>query len=233
MIPTLDAIATDLATLTEQARWAYTHGYWKAGRGLDAERGVDLSESEDDRIDRTPKYDIEVGNHAAKVAYQAAVRAVQRADVLVASLVDGPQPPLIRLSVFSRPDQLALVARNARWRCEHATIPNQKRVNRVRTTIDKAVRGLSKAMGDGVKDKVAHVEAEKCSTCKIRDRAEHTNVDGAKTLRRQGECETCARWRARNNGQTRPAAKLDGDWLNEARAAQARRRARGEDWGAA
>lgn len=223
-------IRSDLATIVDQARWAYIHGYSKAGHGLDAERGVDLSRTEDERM-KGPTFDLEVGDHKARTAYQAAVVAVARADVLLASLVAGAQPPLIRLTMFARPDQLARVASHAAWRAEHATVKNGRRVRTIRAGLDRAVRGLSKAMDDGPADGIAHAETP-CKTCKVRPRAERVNGDGGEARPTQaGECDTCATWRKRN-GRSRPTS-LDSGPLMEARAAQQRRRARGEDFGAA
>lgn len=225
----LTEIAADLAVLVEQARWAHGHAYTKAGRGLTAEHGVDLSRSEAERL-AGPTYDLEVGSHDARIAYQAAVQAVAKADVLLASLVEGAQPALVRLTVFSRPDELARVARNAAWRAGHVTIRNEKRVTAVRSLIDRAVRGLSKAMDDGPADGIAHGE-KVCVTCGIRPQAERAKPDGTLRASKAGECDVCAQWRFRNQ-KPRPRT-LDSGPLMEARAAQVRRRARGEDWGAA
>lgn len=226
----LDAIVSDLAVIVEQCRWAHVHGYWKAGRGLDREHGADLSRTETERL-AGPTFDLEVGDYNARTAYQHAIVAVNRADVLLASLVEGPQPPLLRLTTFASPDALAEVAWAASWRAGHVTVHNARRIASVRQGLDRAVRGLSKALDAGPADGIAHGE-KNCVTCHIRPQAERAKPDGSTRAHKGGECSVCAQWRTRN-GVARPAAKLDGEFLNEARAAQARRRARDEGWGAA
>lgn len=225
----LDAIAVDLATIVVQAKWAHGYAYAKTGRGLTAERGVDLHESEDDKIAHAKMFDLDIGDNKARVAYQRAVRAVGRADVLLASLVEGPQRPLLRLTVFSRPDEVETVAGNAVWRCGRATGKNVLRIVAVRKSVDRSVRGLSKAMGDGRTDAVQTAEVL-CRTCRIRERGVRTLEDGS-TRPNSSECETCRQWRQRN-GHPRPSS-LDSGPVMAARAAQARRRERGDDFGAA
>ena len=224
----LEAIVSDLAVIVEQCRWAHVHGYWKAGRGLDREHGADLSRTETERL-AGPTFDLEIGDHNARQAYQHAISAVARADVLLASLVTHPQPKLVRLTPFSRPDDLAKVAKAAAWRAQHATVHNPRRIATIRQGLDRAVRGLSKALGDGKTDHVQTAEVL-CRTCRIRERATRTLDDGS-SRPNSSECETCLQWR-RRNGHPRPTS-LDSGPLLEARAAQARRRARGEDYGAA
>lgn len=232
MNDTTAAIISDLRLLVDQARWAHVHGYWKEGHGLDAERGTDLSKTEAER-DKGPTYDLQIGSHPARVAYQHAVAAVAHADRMLAVLLlnegQSIQPKLIRLDAYSPPIRLVDGASRAAWRAERITRKHAQ-LKDVREKLDTAVRGLSKALDHGTTDGIAH--GEMCKTCGIRPRAEHTAVDGAVTVRRQGECETCARYRART-GQQRDAKKLDGEWLNQARAAQQRRIARGESWGVA
>lgn len=227
----LQAIADDLPKLVEQARWAYTHGWWRTGRGLDKEVGRSLSMSEDDALAAAPLYDIDIADHRSRVAYQHAVRCVRRADVLLASLVTGPQIPLAHLTPYSNPDELAHAAHVVEARCYRVTSSKHRRVVAVRSSIDRAIRGLSKALDAGPADGIAHAE-KMCVTCRIRPQAEREKPDGTWRAHKGGECSVCAQWRTRN-GSSRPAAKLDGNWLSEAKAAQARRRARGEDFGAA
>lgn len=217
-------ITSDLALIVDQARWAHSHGHWKAGHGLTAEHGVDLSRTEEDRL-KGPTYDLEVGDHRARDAYHHACTAVHRTDVLLAGIVlaegVGIQPLVVRLDVFSGPDLLARVAKHATWRAEHIIEPadHRHRLSTIRKTLDRAVRGLSAALDVGPREGIAHNE-KPCKTCSIRPAAD-----------RKSECDTCATYRRRNN-IPRPTS-LDHDRINQARAAQARRISRGEGWGAA
>lgn len=218
---TVAAITRDLHLIADQARWAHTHGWWAEGHGLDSEHGTDLSRTEHQRQDG-PTYDIEIGSHPARVAYQHAATTVARCDVLLAAVIvdqgGRAQPPLLPLNTYSPPTVLAQVAGHAAWRATH-TEPH-RRLDAVRKSLDRTVRGLGKALDHGPIPYTSHQQSP-CRTCTIRDRAP-----------RKAECDTCATWRARHGGATRPA-DLDLGPLNEARAAQARRLARGEGWGAA
>ena len=216
-----DAIRDDLDKLVDQAMWAHGYGYAKAGRGLDAEHGADLSRPEQERA-AGPVFDLEVGDHKARVAYQHAIVAVSRADVWLAAALaasgTGFQPPARVLTVYERPDALRRAARRVTWRLHQLDEgANRKLLDTIRASFDRAVRDLSKALDHGSTDGIAHGEAM-CRTCAIRPSAD-----------RKTECDTCATWR-RRNGAPRPI-KLDADAVNQARAAQARRLARGEGWG--
>jgi hypothetical protein len=216
----LERIVADLSRLVDQAKWAHTHGHWKAGHGLQAEHGTDLSRPEADRL-KGPRFDIEVGDHNARVAYQQACQAVTLVDVTLAAVTHGPQPPVRPLTVYARPHELEQAARSALDRAGRVHNPDDHRrhLNHAATALDRAVRSLSKALDVGPADGIAHGE-KMCRTCGIRPSAD-----------RKTECDTCATWR-RRNGTTRPVT-LDHDVVNQARAAQARRMARGEGWGAA
>lgn len=221
MNDTARAIRTDLAKIVDQALWAHSHGYNRTGRGLDAEHGTDLSKPELDR-DAGPVFDLQVGDHRARVAYQHAVRALTRADRLCAAMLalDGVtfQHPIARLTDYARPFALQQTAARLVWRLDRLDVERHaKRLERVRSMFDRAVRGLSTALDHGTADGIAHAERP-CRTCGVRESAD-----------RKTECDTCATWR-RRNGTTRPK-HLDATAVNEARLAQARRLARGEGWG--
>lgn len=219
----IEAIRDDLAKIIDQAMWAHGYGYSKAGRGLDAERGVDLSRTERER-EEGPTYDLEIGDHRARVAYQAAVRNVSRADRLTAAMLyeDGVryQLPVEPLDLYVAPFYLRRCAHRLSWRLERLDADlHRKRVEAIRKAFDRTIRGLSKAMDHGTA--VSALKENPCRTCGIRER------------RPKGtECKTCETWRMRHDGQPRPV-KLDADSINQARAAQARRMARGEGWGVA
>lgn len=216
-----EAIISDIAVVVDQARWAYAHGYQKEGRGLDAARGVDLSRTEAERL-AGPTYDLEIGSHQARIAYQNAATAITRCDRLLASALAAEgvrfQPKVVAVDPHMRPHQLVKVAAHAVWRASRITNPSP-RLSRVRSSLDRAVRGLSKALDHGPADDIAHKE-KPCRTCTIRPSAD-----------RKTECDTCATYR-RRNGIARPT-KLDTGPVNEARAAQQRRQERGEGWGVA
>lgn len=229
------AIVRDLALIADSGRWAWTHGYWPAGRGLDAERGADLARTEQDRA-AGPKFDLEIGDHRAREAYQAACHAVRLAgrNLAVFAAADGHlrQPARPVLDGYSPPTELAAATAHATWCAEHLAQPLRWRagVDHVRRTLDATVRQLSKALDQGTADGIAHNEPM-CKTCGTRPMAERAKPDGTKRPERGGECDTCATWRRRNGGP-RPK-RLDQDSISAAREAQARRRERGEDWGAA
>jgi hypothetical protein len=84
--------------------------------------------------------------------------------------------------------------------------------------VDRAWRAMSSVFDRGSTEGVATAEPL-CRICHARPVAE----------RKGGRCSTCYQWKARN-GSERPA-KLDGAAVAEARAAKARRAARGEGWG--
>jgi len=219
----LAAIKADLDRIVDAALWAHAHGYNRTGRGLDAEHGTDLSKPEHER-DAGPVYDLQIGAHTARVAYQHAVTAVSLADRLAAVMLlqEGVtfQHDVEPLTGYARPHELRQCANRLRWRLERITPAlHARRLEAVRRNFDRAVRSLSKALDHGPADGIAHGE-KMCRTCGIRPSAD-----------RKAECDTCATWR-RRNGSARPL-KLDADAVNQARAAQARRLARNEGWGEA
>lgn len=223
-------IGNDLYRVVDQARWAHTHGYIKAGHGLDAEHGVDLSKPEVERM-RGPRYDLQIGDHRARVAYQHACRTIARADLLLArALRREPQPQIVALHQYVHPDLLDKAAKAVRWRL-HAVDPkaNAKTLGTIGKALDGCERKLSKALDAGSTDGIAH--GEMCKTCRIRPRAEREKDDGTMRASKAGECDTCATYRNRA-GHERPTS-LDTGPIREAKAAQARRIARGEHWGAA
>lgn len=222
---TLDAILDDLATLVDGAMWAHAHGYSKAGRGLDAEHGADLSRTEAQR-ESGETYDLDIGDNRCRVAYERAVRAISRADVLTAAMLlsDGVRYQLAvdPLTDYAFPSHLRRTANRLRWRLgkldadKHAV-----RLGTVRSSLDRAVRGLSKALDHGPTSVyTAHKDAL-CRTCEIRPRP-----------KKRAECNTCTSWRHRHNGASRPVS-LDADSINQARAAKVRRMDRDEGWGVA
>lgn len=219
----IDDILTDLDSLIDQAMWAHVHGYWKEGHGLDAEHGTDLSRSEADR-QKGPTYDLEIGCHTARVAYQGAVSAVSGSDVLAAAILHRQglvnQLPVEPLDVYVFPFYLRRTAHRLAWRLGRIDETRDKAdLLTIRKNLDKALRGLSKTFEHGTIPSA--LRENPCRTCGIRDRAP-----------KRTECKTCETWRLRHDGQPRPK-KLDADSINQARAAQIRRLARGDGWGAA
>lgn len=226
----LERIGDDLYRVVDQARWAHTHGYIKAGHGLDAEHGTDLSKPEAERL-KGPRYDLQIGDHKARVAYQHACRTVARADLLLARiLLQTPQPVVVKLYQYVHPDVLDKAAKAVRWRL-HAVDPKEhaRTLDTIGKALDGCVRKLSKALDAGSTDGIAH--GELCKTCRIRPRAEREKDDGTMRVSKAGECDTCATYRSRS-GHERPT-ELDKGPIREAKAAQARRIARGEHWGVA
>lgn len=216
------AILDDLSKIIDSAMWAHAMGYSKAGRGLDAERGMDLSRTVQQR-EEGPTYDLEIGDHAARVAYQAAVTAVSRADVVLATLLahDGVtfQPIVLRLDGYAFPSTFRRCAARVQWRLERIE-GHDKELTKIRSSFDRVLRGLSKALDHGPTTVFTAHKERPCRTCGIRPRAKGL------------ECKTCETWRYRHDGRTRPVT-LDHDSVTEAKAAQVRRAARDEGWGVA
>lgn len=219
----IEAILDDLERLLDSAMWAHTHGYSKAGRGLDAEHGADLSRTEAERAEG-PTYDLDLGDHRCRVAYQHAVRAVSRSDRRVAAmlLADGyaMQLPVEMLNDYVFPYYLRRTIHRLRWRLRRVNEETHKeRLRSVEVMIRRAADGLADALEDGTKLYTAHKD-NPCPTCGVRDKAA-----------KKSECNTCSSYRFLHGHARDP--KKDRDSISQARAAQARRRARGEGWGAA
>lgn len=224
----------DLDKIIDACRWAHGFAYGKTGRGLDAERGADLSRTQTEK-DKGPTYDIEIGNHQARVAYQQACTVLNDTTrrLIFAAGVDGlRQGPVFQLvTPYSVPLELINARNRIVWYLERIHVETHKRtLDHIRKQFDMAVRDLTAALSAGEAQGIAHGE-KPCKTCGIRPQAEREKPDGTKRPAAAGECDTCATWR-RRNGSTRPK-ELDTGPVNEARAAQARRMARGEGWGAA
>lgn len=224
-------ICADLDRLVDQARWAHTHGYAKTGRGLDAARGGDLSKPESERMSG-PRYDIEVGAHLARTAYRHACRTVHRSNLILARALlptTSFQPEIVKLTPYEHPTQLARAAHALKDRLLLADPKlHAGTLRRVASAIDGCVRRLSRALDAGPPEGIAFA---RCKTCQIRPQAERAKEDGTSRPSKAGECHTCAEYRVRN-GRPRPIS-LDTGPIREAKAAQARRIARGEHWGVA
>lgn len=222
---TLDAIRDDLSKIVDQAMWAHGIGYSKPGRGLDAERGADLSRTEEER-EKGGTRQIEIGDKRCRVAYRRAVRAVTKADHAAALMLVQQgvtfQLKVVPLTDYSFPTDLRRTAVRLRWRLDRIEEKQHKaELADIHTLFDKAIRGLARALDHGSTVVYTAHRDNPCRTCGIRQR------------RPKGiECKTCETWRFRHEGKTRPVS-LDHDSVNEARAAQVRRMARDEGWGVA
>lgn len=231
----LAAIRHDLRLVADQARWAYTQGWWPAT----TERGIDLSRPEHVRL-AGPAYDPAIGDARARHAWAAAVDAVAYTDRVLAvilryhgvtrqAVLHLPAPDL---NPVHEPVTLRRVTLHAMWRVDqlaHLGV-RSRHFDQPRRRLDAAARALSAALDHGPADGIAHGE-KPCKTCRIRPQAERARPDGTRRPSKGRECDTCAIWRTRN-GHPRPTS-LDEGPVKRARAAQARRHARGEGWGAA
>lgn len=224
---TVEAILEDLDVLIDGAMWAHAHGYWKAGHGLDHEHGVDLSKSDEQKLANANTYDLDVGgDQRCRDAYQHTVRAITHADADIAAMLlsDGVrfQPQVERLDDYAFPTHLRRASRRLRWRLSRVDAERHKpRLKTIRSDFDKAIRGLSKALEVGSTVVYTAHKDTVCRTCEIRPRPN-----------KKAECNTCASWRHRHNGTSRPT-RLDSDSINQARAAKVRRMERDEGWGVA
>lgn len=235
------AIVDDLALIADQAHWAHTQALWPAGHGLDPERGVvhrppTTAQILNPDLVLAGQHDLPGVDTRARDAYTAAAKALRYADLALGLAAHRhgvrAQPPLHEIDGTSRPDMLTRVAGFARWRLDHVPPGERQTLTNVRKHLDGVVRQLSVALDRGAADGQAHNEVP-CKTCGIRPRAEReTRLGRRRRASKGGECDVCATWRSRNRGTPRPV-ELDTGPVNAARAAQARRLARGDGWGAA
>jgi hypothetical protein len=246
-----DAIAADLEAIADLTRWAHTDGYTPTGAPLDrvigtettttAVRHIDvdpdgeaLTHSDDELVDDSPpdpdhvaapRWDLGLGSHRSRAAYEASVPALRRADrfILVATLTTGLEtPPAQRMGSGH---ELAVVTGAIEVMCRRlgALAPHEPSVRRplgrARFEVDRGWRILDAAIHYGPADPDDQAVGDLCRVCRIRPQADRSG----------GRCHTCKRWRTRN-GTERPRT-LDQDAVDDAVEAQRRRRARGEGWG--
>lgn len=229
-MPVTDAIQRDLRVIADQARWAYTHGLWKAGNGLTAERGQVLKpvtpevaaerRNNPDHVGGA-KHDIGVGDHRAREAYELACDTVIFTFATLVALLYGLERPVVSCWYLTPSRFAVVVDRSVRLAQQVRVEGNERALDDVRVRLSRCVAALDKAVGSQVEvDQGARkglAPDRLCSNCKQRVRKYAT-----------GRCSVCERWSERHQGQNRPT-HLDGISPLEA---QQKRLRQGVGWGA-
>ena len=135
---TVDRIIADLASIVDQATWAFHAAYGKSGRGLDAPRGraLDPRDTGEDNVGRPGEIDLEIGDSRARLAYQAACR-------------------LVGVGVYAAPAELAAAARRAD--------PDPVAMREVAYLLEKAVGGSG--VHQPLPPEAAVLDSERCKAC--------------------------------------------------------------------
>lgn len=238
------AIRQDLAMCEEMAQWAYSDGWHPKTRNPDTtSKPIPMQVRDAQRIgkadpDQVPgaRDDIALGDFAARSAYRAAATELRlaHAHLIVAAQAAGQrrQPSVRPWPRATCPELGVLLTAVQAMRmlldlvAGPANRTTSAHLGHARTHTDQAWQALTSYMnrGNADPDKQAVGDpaskpqpAKLCKNCKIRERVRGEG----------GRCATCGRW-FRRKGYERPASR---DPLHTARAAQARRRARGEGYG--
>lgn len=227
----LAAIAADLHTIEDHLRWATIQAWWPAGRALDAPRGRALPPLDPADPDRVPgpRHATGLGDHRAQQAITACCTHLAAAEsalrtVHAAHIARGDTAPrtVVRRHDPTPVQQVTVCAWYAatlhRDLADQLSPVERRLIRKARRTVDLALGAIGAALGDHKPvDEVRLPAKDRCAICGIRPRAP----------KKGKRCSTCANWRDRH-GYERPR-RLDS--IADAKAAQARRRARGEGWG--
>lgn len=238
LLEVLAGMATDLDRIHADLGWAWSIG-WDAPAQAKPEgaRGASLTAPPDDQPDHVAgaKHDIGIGDHRARTAVELASARLWTATRRLASAVQAIQPDAELVLLEDDPD-LTLTGANAICRLaahrvaaiSHALerCPRNQRPRGVEHQVLAANNETRAALG--ILAKVlnagpihADPNPEMCRICGIRPAGQKTD----------NRCSTCHGWYHRHGKRERPSS-LDMHIAEEARAAQARRRSRGEDWAA-
>lgn len=235
-----------LKRVDDGLRWAYSAGYYPAHRwvGEPPGREMYLASADEDRRDHVPgaPHDIGQGDYRARQTVQRAATLLSRASeqledasLVVAMASDRPEVPK-SLSVAPTDAMGDFVAVTARlsvqfdWlRQTNVDLPERanKRVNGRLVQARSALASIA-AQLDRWADHVPEAKQlppTLCRTCDYRP----CPIRNGRIVSR--ECDTCATWRYRHNGRTRPPSLDDKLKKDLPKDAQARRVAAGEGWG--
>lgn len=228
-------VERDLGQLEQAIRWAHADAYWPTNADPVRANGPTTDDQEPDHVPG-PRHDIGIGNHRRRQALRAAIGKLREAELhlsVAAAMVGHWQPRALQQGPLTTARALVAI-RRARRRCVALSRPDGPTVDRLPQTkralsiaadcTDKACRILDAAFSEGEAGSTPTAQVATCRICGIRPAAPRDQRTG-------GRCHTCKTWRTRN-GFERPR-NLDTDGIAGARAAQARRTARGEGWGEA
>lgn len=246
---TIEAIRADLDQIVDWLRWAHTEGFTPTGPRTSTSRGErpdwvtvdpdgtptepDHQPDEHTDSDRDPdhqpgaRHDTGIGDHRTRQAWHRATKALTAADddLVLAAWCCGhsTQPGPSRVpATATQADRLLTTIRARLDLCDTDTPPARHRLAQARDHVDLAWRTLHGALTVGAANPDDHAVGEDmCLICRIRPTAKA----GAQ------RCHTCQKfWQRSGRRQERPRS-LDGQGVAEAKAALARRKARGEGWG--
>lgn len=216
----------DLDQVHDRLLWAHTDAHYKANATPTRNRSAaPMTDPDPDHV-RAPRFDIGIGNHRARQAWNAAIGQLAQAELRlqVAAYLAAPgwQPLAVRPDWTATPAKVTLCVTGCRRRLVILSAAGEsgqadRLLEQACRNLDLAWRSLAQ-LDKGATGGEATAEPM-CRICTIRPAAE----------RKGGRCETCAAWH-RRNGYERPRS-LDQDAVGEARAAKARRQHRGEGWG--
>lgn len=239
------AIRQDLAMCEEMAQWAYSDGWHPKGRNADStSRPIPMQVRDAQRIgkadpDQIPgaRDDVALGEYGARVAYRTAaieLRTVHAHLIVAAQAAGQLRQPAVRPWPKAACPELgvlltAVQAMRMLLDLVSAGTPTRTvttHLGHARRHTDLGWKTLTAYMNRGSADPDEHAVGDPttkpkpkklCKVCKIRAR-----VSGE-----GGRCSTCGKF-FRRKGYERPTSM---DPLHGGRAAQARRRARGEGHG--
>lgn len=244
----LDALRADITRIRDDSAWAFHNGWWP--KGADPDRVVGdaqdvIGRDEDDEEKEIPEHikrDIGVGCRRSRQAFQDTAYLVTFLEmqlvVALRWLGEDVQPPFSTISRRSTLEDRFQALSMAEWRLmmiaelwDEAPRPWQSKARKAlsdhrgpvpsaRSAADRAVRLLAEAFSQGSTDGIATAE-KYCSNCGMQPVGERTGP----------RCPACSQYKWRS-GMERPPKLYLADNA-EAFAAAARRRARGDGFGAA
>lgn len=255
----LSAIRDDSRQIFELSAWCHNDGFWPKGPAPDRVAGVhqqDVFGRDQEDVPDAYRFDIGVGDNRSREAFESTAWLVTFIDLRLAAAFQAlgvvsplfgstaPRFALVRpdspLSVRGEALRLSLLRIEAIAECwdnSYGRSPKEHRVRQkearveladprisppsARNAADLAVRRLSKALARGATDGLATAE-KYCTNCKMQPVGERTG----------DRCPACSQYKWRSGGIERPASRYLADNA-EAFAAAARRRARGDGFGAA
>lgn len=242
-----------LRRVEEGTRWAYSAGFYPGRRWVGEPPGREMRvggsrETDDDQVPG-PTHDVGMGDYEARRAVSNVTRKLSEASGFVwsASAVVGaanrlrevPKGTTLRSSAPLSTILSAITQVQAQLDvvgvAEHSILNDQaanhvgKLLHKALSRLDSAAAGLDR-WADNVKPS-RQLPVAMCRTCELRPRP----LD-AKGHLAGPECSTCASWRARHDGKTRPQTEdmvrdEKGKWVRPEVAAKTRRDAAGVGFG--